>query len=207
MSKTEVSEQAESVFTSNPSDPEDPPEDHDHPVAGWTVEGRSNDRFAVPTALDYVPLDSWTKRDLPCVLFAVTRYFIRGYGTSRHGEREYEERETTYLGMVYCPPVETPLGGYYGVRPTQSKDGDWFHTGAADDAKKPGIRCETLAEAVRARTNTLARGLRGHAEETVCECGWKPTNDKFGHDDGCPGGNKDEWLPVEPEGFSWSDSV
>lgn len=155
-------------------------------VTGWTIEGRSNDEYAVPTALDYVPLDSWEHRDLPCVLLAVTRYFIRGYSTRSREEWEYEEKETTYLGMVYCPPVETPLGGYSGVHPTQTEDGDWFQTGAADDLKKAKYPHKTLAEAVKSRTNTLASGLRGHGEETVCECGWKATNSKRGHDEGCP---------------------
>ncbi len=71
----------------------------------------------------------------------------------------------------------------------------------ADDLQNPGVGVDTLAEAVQSKTNTLARGLRGHAEETVCTCGWKPTNDRFSHDDGCPA--EDEWLPVEPEGLSW----
>lgn len=204
MSKTETADRPlADAFASNPSDPEDPSED-DGAVAGWTVAGRSNDQYAVPTALDYAPLDSWTHRGgLPCVLLAVTRYFIDGYATRSREEWEYEERETSYVGMVYCPVVETPLGGYSGVRPTQSEDGDWFQTGAADDLRSPGVGYDTLAEAVRSKTNTLARGLRGHAEETVCECGWKPTNSKVGHDDGCPAEDEDEWLPVEPEGFAW----
>ncbi len=190
-------------FESNPNDPEKAEEGHDGAVAGWTVEGRSNDQYAVPTALDFVPLDSWTHRDLPCVLLAVTRYYIGGYATRSRENWEYEERETNYVGMVYCPPVETPLGGYSGVRPVQSEGGDWFQTGAADDVRKPGTGHDTLAEAVRSKTNILASGLRGHAEETVCECGWKPTNDKCGHDNGCPAEDEGEWLPVEPEGFEW----
>ncbi|WP_382196170.1 hypothetical protein [Halorussus sp. GCM10023401] len=133
-------------------------------------------------------------RDLPCVLLAVTRYFIGGYATRPHEEWEYEEMETTYLGMVYAPPVETPLGGYSGVSPTQTEDGDWFQTGAADDLKKPKYPSETLAEAVKSRTNTLAGGLRSHAEESVCECGWLRTNSKRGHDEGCPAESGD-WLP------------
>lgn len=195
---------AAKLFDANPSDPENPPEDHDGPVAGWTREGRSNDRFAVPTALDFVPLDSWTHRGgLPCVLLAVTRYFIRGYATRDRDEWEYEEEETNYVGMVYCPQVETPYGAYSGIRTVRKGDSDWFQTGAADDLKKPGIGVDTLAEAVRSKTNTLARGLRGHAEESVCECGWKPTNSKRGHDDGCPAENDAAWLPDGPEGFEW----
>lgn len=202
MSKAE-SKTDESLFTSTPSDPENPPEDDDGAVAGWTVEGRSNDKHAVPTALDYVPLDTWMHEELPCVLLAVTRYFIGGSGTRDRDEWTYEERETTYVGRVYCPPVETPNAGYSSVRPTQTGDGDWFQTGVADDCKKPRAPAESLPEAVRIQTDRLASGLRSHAEESVCECGWTRTNDKWPHDDGCPATDEAEWLPVEPDWFSW----
>jgi hypothetical protein len=188
------------LFDVNPSDPETPTED-DGPVRGWTIEGRSNDRYAVPTALDFVPLDTWSHDGLPCVLLAVTRYYVGGYATRRREEWEYEERETTYVGLVYCPPVETPNAAYSGVRPTRKDGGDWFQTGAADDLRKPRSRFDTLAEAVRYQTQKLASGLVSHAEETVCECGWKRTNDKFGHDDGCPAEPEAAWLPGDVWNF------
>lgn len=187
---------ARGLVALNPSDPEKPTDD-EGPVAGWTVEGRSEDRFAVPRALDVVPLETWTHRDLPCVLFSVTRYFIRGYDTRPREEREYEEKETAYLGQVYCPAVETPNAAYSGVRPSQSGEcGDWFSTATADDLRKPSRGYGTLAEAVRAKTCRLASGLRRHGEENVCECGWTRTNDKWPHDDGCLA-DSDEWLPRE----------
>lgn len=182
------------LVASNPSDPEKPTDDG--PVAGWTVEGLSKDKYAVPRALDVVPLETWTHKDLPCVLFSVTRYFIRGYGTRPQEEHEYEEKETTYIGMVYCPAVETPNAAYSGVRPHQSDCEDWFQTAAADDVKKPGLFCDTLVEAVRAKTCRIASGLRSHGEEYVCECGWTRTNEKWPHDDGCPAAG-DEWLPAD----------
>lgn len=191
------------LFDANPSDPEKPDEDNDAPVAGWTVEGYDDSKYMVPRALDVVPLETWTRSDLPCVLLGVTRYFIRGYGTRDRKEWEYEEQYTTYVGMVYCPPVETPNAAYSGVRPTQSDGGDWFQTGASDDVSKPAAAgVETLAEAVRVHTDRLADGLSGHAKEHVCECGWTRTNDRWSHDEDCPVA-ADDWRPADPD-WAWA---
>jgi hypothetical protein len=159
-------------------------------MRGWTVKGRG-DRFGEPYVLDVVPLAEWTRSGLRCVLLGVTRYFPRG----RHsGPRADEEQWVTYQGGVYAPPVETPMGAYGGIRATQSDCGDWFWTSVSDDRHAPGVSHDTLAEAVESRTRRLAQGLRWQAERIVCTCGCRVTNDKVGHDDGCPADSED-WLP------------
>lgn len=163
------------------------------PMGGWSVVGYDDSRFRVPRLLDVRPLEQWDVRNLHCVLLELDRYFVRGYSTRSRGDWEFEHQYTLYHGGVCCPPVDSPHAAYSGVSPQHEDGSDWFWTGAADDMKKPGIGYDTLADAVRAQTSKLARGLRRHAKDELCECEEDDQTLSGIHADYCPVA-ADDWL-------------
>lgn len=142
---------------------------------GWIEEGY--DSYGVPRRLDVHIVDEWMtdpSGDTPglrCVLLAVTRFFARG-ASNPCRETVVEEQETVYKGGVHVPELDAVLGGYGGIRPSRLEDGsawtaDWTWTTAADDIQTPGIGYDTLPEAVREKTNRLARRIASHHAEEI----------------------------------------
>lgn len=129
----------------------------DGPLRGYEVrpDGQPS------TVVDVVIERDWEASGRRCILLRATEYYERGRHT--RGEPAYGEQETTMVGCVHAPDLESFPAGYGGTYVTDCYPEDGWYRWTGQHWQNNPTRGESMHDMGVRKTERLAQGIASRA--------------------------------------------